>query len=190
MKKITSLFLLVVFLTSDVLSLSFNSYRRIKDISQPTISNFRPLIDLLRNYWGDSFERNVNFLLDVYTVWKHKENDELIKTKLTELRQFHPILYPWIIGIRASLKWMNEGQQEEIIKDQLWQAVPQPARRNLENLLEKENRTEQEKAFITWLNQNKYSLQEALIRFISGIYKSLTDNPEVKILDFQIQISP
>jgi hypothetical protein len=163
--------------------------RRIREINENIPVNFQPLITLLQEYWGDAFEKHINFLLDVYTVWEHEKNDELVKTKLTELRQFHPILYPWIIGIRASLKWMNGRQKREIIRDQLWQAVPQPARRNLETLLKRNHRTEKEKEFVEWLFQNNYTLQEAIFQLISRIYKAISA-PEVDILDFQLHFSP
>ncbi len=163
-------------------------HRRVKDIEMSASRNFQPLIAVLQDYWGDDFNTHINFLLDVYAVWVEK-NSEMVKTKLIELRQFHPLLFIWILGIRASVLNMEFDEAEEIIKGQLWQAVPQPARKNLEKLLHKENRTKNEQKFLNWLNQNNYTLKEAVYRFISGIYNAIAKNPEVETLDFQIEIS-
>ncbi len=163
--------------------------RRIKMENTNPTSSFQPLINLLYEYWGDNFKENLNFLLDVYTVWVAK-NEGLVKTRLTELRQFHPILYPWIVGMGIGIKRTEEYQKEKLIKDQLWLAVAPPARKNLEKLLHKENRTKNEQEFLNWLNQNNYTLKEAVYRFISGIYNAIAKNPDVEVLDFQIEISP
>ncbi|RKY36880.1 MAG: hypothetical protein DRP73_02660, partial [Candidatus Omnitrophota bacterium] len=144
-------------------------HRRVKDIEMSASRNFQPLIAVLQDYWGDDFNTHINFLLDVYAVWVEK-NSEMVKTKLIELRQFHPLLFIWILGIRASVLNMEFDEAEEIIKGQLWQAVPQPARKNLKKLLHKETRTKNEQKFLNWLNQNNYTLKEAVYRFISGIY--------------------
>jgi len=163
-------------------------HRRVKDIEMSASRNFQPLIAVLQDYWGDDFNTHINFLLDVYAVWVEK-NSEMVKTKLIELRQFHPLLFIWILGIRASVLNMEFDEAVEIIKGQLWQAVPQPARKNLKKLLHKETRTKNEQKFLNWLNQNNYTLKEAVYRFISGIYNAIAKNPEVETLDFQIEIS-
>jgi hypothetical protein len=153
------------------------------------------MLTLLGNdeYLGDNLNPRLNLLADIYIILRLPRDCELVKLKLSELKQFYPILYPQVIKTKAHLAMIKDPlKRQELIKKQLWEALPSNIRRKLNSLLQRQ-RSKEEDNFIKWLQENNLSIQEALYQLVSGLCEPILSKPNplpVEVLDFQIELGP
>lgn len=171
-----------------------NLARRIKDLSHER-RDLTPLLTLLgeEEYLGDRLNSNLNLLADIYIILKLPMDEELVKLKLSELKQFYPLLYPKVIKTKVHLAFIKDPlKRQELIERQLWNALPSHVRRNLDSLLQRQ-RSKQENNFIKWIQENNFSLREALYQLISGLCEPILSQPNplpIEVIDSQIELGP
>ena len=164
--------------------------RRVKNI--PSQRDFTPMLTLLgsEDYLGGALHSRLNLLVDIYLILRLPYDSELVGLKLSELKQFYPILYPQVIKTKLHLAIIrNPLKRQNLIRKQLWEALPSHIRRKLNSLLQRK-RSKKEDKFIKWLQENNLSIQDALYQLVSGLCEPILSksNPlRVEVLDLQIE---
>jgi len=187
---VCSISLILIFLIGFPCPGEGNLTRRVRTF--PLQRDFAPMLTLLGNdeYLGDNLNPRLNLLADIYIILRLPYDSELVRSKLSELNQFHPILYLRVIKTKAHLALVKDPlKRQNLIRNQLWGALPSNIRRKLNSLLQRP-RSKEEDDFIKWLQENNLSIQDALYQFVSGLCEPILSgsNPlPVEVLDLQIE---